>query len=66
MQMAAYALGQSLPEEQRPFPMDKIQINDTRSDITPNAGGPLHSAAPGCSLDSGVQGAPTCSALIST
>eukprot|EP00891_Asterochloris_glomerata_P008497 jgi/Astpho2/8497/Aster-05539 len=37
-QMAAYALGQSLPEEQRPFPMDKIQINDTRSDITPNAG----------------------------
>ena len=38
MQMAAYALGQLLPEEQRPFPMDMIHINDTRSDIVPNAG----------------------------
>ena len=48
MQMAAYALGQSLPEEQRPFPMDKIQINDTRSDITPNAGRAFSPAPPGC------------------
>ena len=38
MQMAAFALGQVLPEEQRPFPMDMIHINDTRSDIVPNAG----------------------------
>lgn len=38
MQMAAYALGQLLPEEQQPFPMDMIHINDTRSDIVPNAG----------------------------
>lgn len=36
--MAAYALGQLLPEDQQPFPMDKIHINDTRSDIVPNAG----------------------------
>ena len=36
--MAAYALGQLLPEEQRPFPLDKIHINDTRSDIVPNVG----------------------------
>ncbi|DBA80138.1 TPA: hypothetical protein ACH3X2_007614 [Trebouxia sp. C0005] len=37
-QMAAFALGQLLPEEQRPFPMDMIHINDTRTDIVPNAG----------------------------
>ena len=36
--MAAFALGQLLPEEQRPFPMDMIHINDTRTDIVPNAG----------------------------
>lgn len=36
--MAAYALGQLLPEEQRPFPLDQIHINDTRSDIVPNVG----------------------------
>ncbi|KAL3141630.1 hypothetical protein ABBQ32_004865 [Trebouxia sp. C0010 RCD-2024] len=36
-QMAAFALGQLLPESQRPFPMDMIHINDTRSDIVPNA-----------------------------
>ncbi len=38
MQMAAFALGQVLPEEQRPFPMDMIHVNDTRTDIVPNAG----------------------------
>ena len=38
VQMAAFALGQLLPEEQRPFPIDMIHINDTRSDIVPNAG----------------------------
>ena len=38
VQMAAYALGQLLPEEQRPFPLDQIHINDTRSDIVPNVG----------------------------
>ena len=36
--MTAFALGQLLPEQQRPFPMDMIHINDTRSDIVPNAG----------------------------
>lgn len=38
MQMAAYELGQLLPEDQRPLSMDFIRINDTRSDIVPNAG----------------------------
>ena len=38
MQMASFALGQLLSEEQRPFPMDMIHINDTRTDIVPNAG----------------------------
>lgn len=38
MQMAAFALGQLLPENQRPFPMEMIHINDTRTDIVPNAG----------------------------
>ena len=44
-QMAAYELGLILPEEQRPLSMDLIRINDTRSDIVPNAG-----AAPAVNL----------------
>ena len=45
MQMTAFALGQLLPESQRPFPMDMIHINDTRSDIVPNAGQPMSHTA---------------------
>ncbi|KAK9795562.1 hypothetical protein WJX73_009750 [Symbiochloris irregularis] len=37
-QMAAYELGLLLPEDQRPLSLDLIHINDTRSDIVPNAG----------------------------
>lgn len=37
-QMAAYELGQLLPEDQRPLPLDFVRINDTRTDIVPNAG----------------------------
>ena len=37
-QMAAFELGQLLPEEQRPLPLQLIRINDTRTDIVPNAG----------------------------
>ena len=37
-QIAAYELGLLLPEDQRPLPLDLIYINDSRSDIAPNAG----------------------------
>jgi hypothetical protein len=44
--MAVYELSKLLPEALRPLPMDLVRINDTRSDIVPNAGAllplPLH------------------------
>lgn len=45
-QMAAYELGLLLPEDQRPLPMDLIHINDTRSDIVPNAGAMVTPSGP--------------------
>jgi len=37
-QMAVYELSKLLPEKLRPLPLDLVRINDTRSDIVPNAG----------------------------
>lgn len=36
--MAVYELSKLLPEKLRPLPLDLVRINDTRSDIVPNAG----------------------------
>ena len=38
--MAVYELSKLLPEELRPLPLSLIKINDSRSDIVPNAGEP--------------------------
>ncbi len=37
-QAAAYALGQALPESQRPFPLDLIHMADNSTDMLPNCG----------------------------
>ena len=39
-QVAVYELSKLLPENLRPLPLDLVRINDSRSDIVPNAGEP--------------------------
>lgn len=40
--MAIYELSKLLPEKLRPLPLSLIKINDSRSDIVPNAGKPIY------------------------
>ena len=38
LQIASYELGQLLPKEQQPLPLDLLRIGDSRSDVVPNGG----------------------------
>ena len=38
LQIASYELGQLLPKEQQPLPLDLLRTGDSRSDVVPNGG----------------------------
>ena len=44
-QVAVHELSKALPEDQRPLPLDKVQVNDNASFWLPNSGGTAGSTA---------------------
>lgn len=45
VQVAVHELSKALPEEQRPLPLDKVQVNDNFTFWLPNTGGTAGSTA---------------------
>ena len=45
VQVAVHELSKALPEEQRPLPLDKVQVNDNYTFWLPNTGGTAGSTA---------------------